>query len=89
MHRTAVDQQINYVRSEKQKRNLITIWLDYRKAFDSVPYKSQWCTILHLNGEEEVIVSDIIYFVKGIFQGDSLFVLLFIFVGKPTIIFIA
>ena len=39
MHRTAVDQQINYVRSEKQKRNLITIWLDYRKAFDSVPYK--------------------------------------------------
>ena len=39
---------------------------------------SKWCTVLHLKGEEEVIVSDIIYFSKGIFQGDSLCVLLFI-----------
>ena len=38
MNRTAVDQHINYVRSEKQKRNLVTIWLDYKKAFDSVPH---------------------------------------------------
>ena len=66
-----------------KKRNLITIWLDYKKAFDSVPHEwliqslhlaklpedliraiehltSQWSTVLHLKGEEEVIVSDII-----------------------------
>ena len=44
---------------------------------------SQWCTVLHLKGEEEVIVSDIIYFSKGIFQGDSLSVLLFILSVNP------
>ena len=61
-----------------EKRNLITIWLDYKKAFDSAPHEwlikslrlanlpedliraienltSQWCTVLHLKGEEEVI----------------------------------
>ena len=89
-----------------KKRNLITIWLDYKKAFDSVPHEwliqtlylaklpedliraiehltSQWSTVLHLKGEEEAIVSDIIYFVKGIFQGDSLSVLLFILSVNP------
>ena len=44
---------------------------------------SQWSTVLHLKGEEEVIVSDIIYFVKEIFQGDSLSVLLFILSVDP------
>ena len=89
-----------------KKRNLITIWVDYKKAFDSVPFEwlikslnlaklhedltraienvtSQWCTVLHLKGEEEVIVSDIIYFSKGIFQGDSLSILLFILSVNP------
>ena len=60
MHRTAVDQQINYVRSEKQKRNLITIWLDYRKAFDSVPYK--WLIkSLHLAKLPEELIRAIEY----------------------------
>ena len=89
-----------------RKRNLITIWLDYKKAFDSVPHEwliksfhlaklredlnraienltSQWRNVLHLKGEEEVIVSDIIYFPQGIFQGDSLSVLLFILSVNP------
>ena len=44
---------------------------------------SQWSTVLHLKGEEEVIVSDIMYFMKGIFQGDSLSVLLFILSVNP------
>ena len=44
---------------------------------------SQWCTVLQLKGEEEVIESDIIYFSKGIFQGDSLSVLLFILSVNP------
>ena len=89
-----------------KKRNLITIWLDYKKAFDSLPHEwlikllhlvklledliraiehltSEWRTVLHLEGKEEVIVSDITYFVKGMFQGDSLSVLLFILSVKP------
>ena len=62
-----------------KKRNLLTIWLNYKKAFDFVPHEwlikslhlaklpedliraienlaSQWYTVLHLKGEEEVIV---------------------------------
>ena len=89
-----------------KKRNLIMTWLDYKKAFDSVPYEwlinslhlaklpedliraiehltSQWCTVLHLKGPEEVIVSDIIYFVKGLFQSDKLSVLLLILSVNP------
>ena len=89
-----------------KKRNLTTIWLDYKKAFDSVPHEwlikslhlaklpedliraienltSQWCTVLQLKGEEEVIESDIICFSKGIFQGDNLSVLLFILSVNP------
>ena len=94
-----------------KKRNLITIWLDYKKAFNSVPHEwlikslhlaklpedliraiehltSQWSTVLHLKGEEEIIVSDIIYFVKGIFQGVSLRFIIY-FIGELTIIFVA
>ena len=92
---------------KKKRRNLFTIWLDYRKAFDSVPHEwliyalqlaklskqlinvikhltTQWCATLSLMGENETITSDAIKFLKGIFQGDSLSVLLFILTINPS-----
>ena len=86
---------------KKTRRNLFTIWLDYKKVHKSIPHEwliyvlqlaklpkqsikaikhltTQWCTTLHLLGEKETIISDAIKLLKGIFQGDSLSVLLFI-----------
>ena len=86
---------------KQRKRNLITIWLDYQKAFDSIPHDSmiqslrlakipeklvtvietltkQWATIVQLQGDQSSITSDVINFSNGIFQGDSISVLLFI-----------
>ena len=95
-----------------KKRNLITIWLDYKKAFDSVPHEwliqslhlaklpedliraiehltSQWSTVLHLKGKEEVIVSDIIYFVERTISRRQSLRFIIYFIGEPTIIFVA
>ena len=90
---------LNEVRSNR--RNLITIWLDYQKTSDSVPYSriieslrharvpnlminaiksltKTWTTNVCLNSENDSYVSNTIKYLKGIFQGDSLSVLLFI-----------
>ena len=55
--------------------HLVKLPEDLTRAIKNIT--SQWCNVLHLKGEEEVIVSDIIYFSKGIFQGESHSVLLF------------
>ena len=45
---------------------------------------SQWSIVLQLKGEEEVIVSDIIHFVKGMFQGNNLSILFILSVNSQS-----
>ena len=89
-----------------KKRNLHTVWLDYRKAFDSVPHEwlffalklaqvpeklivatreliKVWRTKLQLNGTHESIMIGAISFLKGLFQDDSLSVILLILSVNP------
>ena len=44
---------------------------------------NQWGTVLHLIGENKTIICDVIKLLKGIFQGNSLSVLLFILTVNP------
>ena len=44
---------------------------------------NQWGTILCLVGKNETIICDVIKFLKNIYQGDSLSVLLFILIINP------
>ena len=46
------------------------------KAIEQLSH--QWQTILHIKGPSELIITDIIKYLSGIFQGDILSVLLFI-----------
>ena len=43
----------------------------------------QWSTNLITNGKSETFTSDLIRYLRGIFQGDSLYVLLFILAVNP------
>ena len=67
-------------------------WLLYALQLAKVPAQlieamkhltNQWGPTLHLKGKTETIISDIIKFLKGIFQEDSTSVLLFILTVNP------
>ena len=86
----------------------MSIWLDYREAFDSVPHNGiieclklvkvhpvlvraiemltrNCSTKLQLQSENWMIESEYIKYLRGIFQGDSLSLLLFILTVNPII----
>ena len=44
-----------------------------------------WYTILNLQGKNESLMSEVIRILKGIFQGDSLSVLLFVLALNPLL----
>ena len=91
---------------KNNRRNLMSVWLDYRKAFDSIPHTwiteclklakvnpvlvsaietltRNWSTKLRLQSENELIESEYIKYLRGILQGDSLSLLLFILTVNP------
>ena len=90
----------------ENRRSLITMWLDYQKAFDSVPHEwlikalelakiperiitaiktlmKNWSTNVNIQSRATSIDSQPIQYLRGIFQGDSLSVLLFILSVNP------
>ena len=88
------------------RRNLVTVWLDYKKAFDSVPHSwlirslemakvpekiilairqlmIKWKTKVYLYGESSNVETDFISYLKGILQGDTLSLILFVLSVSP------
>ena len=86
-----------------RKKNLTTSWIDYRKAFDSVPHSwiiktleiykvspeivnfmkvnmKNWKTTLLLRHATGTLTSRLIEIRSGIFQGDSIIIIMTIFI---------
>ena len=83
------------------RKNLVTVWLDYQKAFDGIPHSwlirrlelakvpeviinaikkltLKWRTNVFLHGENTSVETDFINYLRGILQGDSLSLILFV-----------
>ena len=88
------------------RRNLVTVWLDYKKAFDSVHHSwileslklakvpdviiqaisqlmLKWRTQARLNSGKENIETDFIKYLRGILQGDTMSLILFVLTVNP------
>ena len=91
---------------KENRRNLTTVWLDYKKAFDSVPHSwiveslklarvpdkiinaisvlmTKWKTKMHIYGENKNLETDEIEYNRGIIQGDTLSLILFVLSVNP------
>ncbi|XP_030765588.1 uncharacterized protein LOC115889668 [Sitophilus oryzae] len=89
-----------------KRRNIYTAFIDYKKAFDSVPHSwllkvlqiykidhkiinmlqhlmSTWNTVLEINQNQGIVISQPISVQRGIFQGDSLSPLWFCLALNP------
>ena len=88
------------------RRNLVTVWLDYQEAFDSVPHTwiieslklaevpptiietikqlmRKWKTQAHLRGTTTSIKTEFINYLRGILQGNTLSLILFVLSVNP------
>ena len=95
-----------YKEVKENRRNLTTVWLDYKKAFDSVPHSwiveslklarvpdkiinaiavlmTKWKTKMQIYGENKNLENDEIEYNRGIIQGDTLSLILFVLSVNP------
>ena len=95
-----------YKEVKENRRNLTAVWLDYKKAFDSVPHSwiveslklarvpdkiinaiavlmTKWKTKMQIYGENKNLENDEIEYNRGIIQGDTLSLILFVLSVNP------
>ena len=81
----------------QRNKNMPIAWIDYKKAFDSIPHDfddvlinffkkgvEKWTTNLHISSGDTEIISDGIKFISGILPGDCPSELHFVICLLPT-----